>query len=295
MGFQIQPVLPQRPAPGPPRQGHFSVHSHRARAMIRHGRAGSVSGGAGTGGKKSNESREMVGFYWLLTPEVLAGSVKWQQLSRLPAPCATPPAAVHSAALCPGPPSAHLPSSGSSKSPPPRPLWPPLCCVPCQGRLTTRGKFYWASWGRAGTAQGSRPGWGRRWGSSTGLLGTRAWGPAGRRWGSGRRERKLEGDGGQSPGPLGVWVAQAAGGGSSNWYWAAGQGRTQRRSSKGNIQHRTGGARCWHLHKRKRAVRRQHSRWERTLRIETQKSFLGAGDVCRCPRGSRPGSCPGGI
>lgn len=75
-----------------------------------------------------------------------------------------------------------------------------------------------------------------------------------------RWERRQEEGKEKGSGPLGRQVELVAGGGSSNWYWAAGWGRKQRRSSKGNIQHRTGGARCCHLHKRKRAIRKQHSR-----------------------------------
>lgn len=78
------------------------------------------------------------------------------------------------------------------------------------------------------------------------------------------KKRKLEGDGAKSLGLLGSQVALVAGRGSSKYYWAAGQGRKQRRSSKGNIQHRTADARCCHLHKRKRAVKKEPSQWERT-------------------------------
>ena len=145
--------------------------------------------------------------------------------------------------------------SGSLPSPRPHSLTP-LCCVLRRGRLTTRGKFSQAFGGSAGTAPGSRPGWGRRWGSSTGPPATRARGP-------GRRERRPEGEAGRSPGPLGRRAAVRAAAGCRSWYWAAGRGRKQRRSSKGSTQHRTGGARCCHLHKRKRAVRRQPSRGER--------------------------------
>ena len=132
-----------------------------------------------------------------------------------------------------------------------------LCAPPCRGPLTTPGKFYWAVGGWAGTAQGSQWAWGWRWGSSTGWLETRARGPGRKERGSGMGERGLEGGVVGCPGPpLGRRVAVVAGGGSSNWYWAAGQGRKQRRSSKGNIQHRTAGAHSCHLHERKRAVRR---------------------------------------
>lgn len=154
------------------------------------------------------------------------------------------------------PPVTALPS-GSLTSPCPHSLTP-LCCVLHRGRLTTRGKFYWAFGSPAGTAQGSLPGWGRRWGSSTGLPVTRVRGPE-------RRERRPEGEAGKCPGPPGRQAAVGAAGGCRSWYWAAGRGRKQRRSSKGNIQHRTGGAACRHLHERKRAVRRQPSGWERTF------------------------------
>lgn len=180
--------------------------------------------------------------------------MKWQLLSS----CSSP---AHHTSRCllfgtspSGPlPPTHLPS-GTLRCP---------CAVcPSPRPLTTRGKFYWAFWGWAGTAQGSQLGWERRLGNSTGLLETRARGQGRRGWGSQSWERKPEGDRGKGSRPSGSQVARSAGRGSSNWYWAAGRGRKQRRSSKGNIQHRTGGARCCHLHKRKRAVRRRHAQWE---------------------------------
>lgn len=80
-------------------------------------------------------------------------------------------------------------------------------------------------------------------------------------------------------------MARVAGGGSSNWNWAAGRGRKQRRSSKGNIQHRTGGARCCHLHKRKRAVRKQHSWGGKDIKKPVNESELK-----KCSSGL---GCPG--
>jgi hypothetical protein len=94
------------------------------------------------------------------------------------------------------------------------------------------------------------------------MLETPARGSGGLRAGWRRWERWREGGKWKGSGPPGQLVELRAEGGSSNWYWAAGLGRKQRRSSKGNIQHRTGAARCCHLHERKKAVRKQHSREE---------------------------------
>ncbi|XP_073739180.1 uncharacterized protein [Callorhinus ursinus] len=89
------------------------------------------------GVKESEESREMTGFYWLLTPRpVRGGGEEGQRLSRLPAPLHTSP-----------PRSCWWPRPPAATPPPFRPpaFWKPrvplsptaLCCVPGQGRLTT--------------------------------------------------------------------------------------------------------------------------------------------------------------
>lgn len=121
----------------------------------------------------------MTGFYWSLTPR------RYEEKERRGSSCVvfllpSPPRVVHDLALwTPLPSTCHLEASCCV------PLsLTPLCCVPGQGRLTTPGKFYWASWGPAGTAQGSPPGWGRRRGSSPVWLGTGARAPETRKGGS---------------------------------------------------------------------------------------------------------------